>query len=319
MKRFGLLFCVGMVLLYSACGLLVEEGREVLAEVNGEPIRLKDLLREVRHLPFEERAKTNDADMRIRLAARRAVLEKMVVEKLLAEEARKRGITVSDEEVEFAFAREEQDEGGMADLVEGIKGGGGDHEHTHHGEGHSRTEIKEMRRRLMIERMLRAELSEAALRKFYNEHTQEFKISPPVVRYELLVVDASHSKVIDTVYEKAAQGGTSLARAFQSLKDTLPPIFLGLTPPTPLTNIVPGMRENVQELEVGQVSEPFHLHQEGADQYGVARLVHRFDTAPFDSVRQQIYWKLYADFLNELKEKYEIVYHEDKLNYRLDR
>jgi hypothetical protein len=319
MKRFGLLFCAVVVLLYSACGLLVEEGREVIAEVGGEPIRLNDLLREIRHLPFEERAKTNDTDESVRLAARRSVLERMVTEKLLAEEAKALGISVSDEEVELALEREERHDNGMADLMEGMRGGGGDHEHAHEGEGHSRTEINQMRERLMIQRMLMVELSEAALRKFYDEQTQEFRLSSPIVRYELLVVDASNSKVVDTVREKAMKEGTSLTRAFESLKDAPPTIFLGFTPPTPASNIVAGMREKVEKQETGQISEPFHIHPEGADQYGVAMSIGRIDRAPFDNVREQIYWKLYAAFLNDLKQKYEIVYHEDKLNYRLDR
>ncbi len=319
MKRFRVLFCAGAVLLCAACGLLVEEGRDVVAEVDKEPIRLNDLLREIRNMPFEQRAKTNDDDMTVRLKARRAVLEAMVVERLLADEAKALGIDVSDEEVDLAFERKEQHDEGVAGLVEGMKGGGADHEHAHEGEGHSRDEIKQMHDRLMINKMLMLELSEASLRKFYDEHAQEFKLASPIVRYELLVVDAPHSKVIDAIHKKVAQGGTTLTGAFESLENPPQAIFLGLTPPTPLSNILPEMREKVEKLEKGQLSEPFRIHTEDSEQYGVAVCIGRIDRAPFDSVKQRIYWKLYVDLVNRLKQKYEIVYHEDKLNYRLDR
>ena len=56
MKIFRRHLCVAMLILVPACGLLVEEGREVIAEVGGKPIRLNDLLRRIRELPFERRA-----------------------------------------------------------------------------------------------------------------------------------------------------------------------------------------------------------------------------------------------------------------------
>ena len=186
MKIFRKWLPVGMLIIVSACGLLVEEEREVLAEVGGDPIRLNDLLRRIRELPFERRARTNDTDKSVRLEARRSVLTALVKEELLAKEAEARRIEVSDEQAEAALEREEAREHTMDGLIsEDMKGAVGGHEHSHGDEGHSRSEIKEIRRKLMVEHMLATELSDEATRTYYDEHTQEFMLSPPLLDCEL--------------------------------------------------------------------------------------------------------------------------------------
>ncbi|UCD56847.1 MAG: SurA N-terminal domain-containing protein [Candidatus Hydrogenedentota bacterium] len=318
MRRFGWgVFCILALFLGSACGLLVEEGRDVLARVGGEPIRLNDLLRRIRELPFEERVLTNDADESVRLEARRSVLKALVIEKLLVKEAEARDIKISDEELTAALEREAEPANHSNQLVEGMKGTSGDHEHAHAGEKHSRREITEMREKLMTEKMLKLQFSHEVVRKYYVEHIREFAISPPLVSYELVVVDAEDSSIIDIVHKKATQEQSTLAASLASLENTPPIVFVGTTPPTPLSLVAPTMREKTEKLKVGEISEPFYLRPRGKTQYALARLVGYVDRKPFKEVRGEIYNRLYKDFIDQLQQRYKVVYREERLNYRL--
>ncbi len=314
MRRFIILVLVVTAFIFCACGLLVEQGRDVVAEVGGERVRLNDLLERIRELPFDERAKTNDPDPSVRIQARRSVLEATVTEMLLAKEAEARNIKVSDDEVKSAFKSIEDQQKSMENLAEGMKGAD-DHEHAD--EGYSRREINQMRAKLMVQKMLREQFSDAALRKYYDEHVRDFSISPPLAVYELLVVDAGNSKDGDRVAQKAAREGTTLAAALASVNHAPPVIFSGVIPPSGRGNLVPEMREQVENLQVGQISKPFHLRPEGKDGYAFARLISYVDRAPYENVRDRIYKGLLNGFLGQLQQKYKVVYHNDKLNYQL--
>ncbi|MBI4831853.1 MAG: SurA N-terminal domain-containing protein [Candidatus Lindowbacteria bacterium] len=318
MNRTAYLFCALALFLISGCGLLVEEGREVLAEVGGEPIRQNDLLRRIRELPFEERAKTNAADKTARLEARRHILKMLVAEKLLAEEAAARGMAVSDEEAEAAIIRSRQaEQSKMGNIAEGMKGASSGHEHGHGDEKPSRSEIEEAVEKMMIEKLLSERLSDSAVRKYYDEHVQEFVVSPPLLNYELVVVDVANRKFIDTLYQKATKERTTLAAALGSFKNPPPIVFAGMTPMVALDGLVPTMREKVETLKVGEVSKPFSLRQGNKDQIAIARLASYLDSMPFDHMKGSIRQKLYQDFLAEMEKKHKVIYHEDKLDYQL--
>jgi post-segregation antitoxin (ccd killing protein) len=302
-----------MLLLVSACGLLVEEGRQVVAEVGGEPIRLDHVLRRIRELPFQERAKTNDPNEAVRMQARLGVLEELVVEQLLQQEARARGVEVSDEEVYAALEEEERKESASAPQTEGD---GNIHEHGH-AHDHSGAEVKEMREKLMMTKLLKQQFSEEVLRSYYQQNLQEFRTAPRF-SYEILVVDVAHSKAVDAVYQKA-KAGASVIESFRSLERKPPTVFLGRTPPAPLDKLAPEMREQVKALQLGEVSKPFHLNPGDSHQYAVARLIGRIEVAPFENVRGQIFKGLYEGFLEELKKKHNVVYYKEKLDYQLGR
>ncbi|MBI5117746.1 SurA N-terminal domain-containing protein [Candidatus Poribacteria bacterium] len=319
MGRFSYLLCAVALCVVAGCGLLVEEGREVLAKVDGEPVRLNDLLRRIRELPFEERTKTNDDDRAARLEARRRVLKSLVFEKLLAKEAAARGIKIADKDAEAVLVNQrEAQASATGNLVEGIKGAASSHEHAHGDERPSRGEIRQMAERMMIEKLLSEQVSETVAQKYYDGHAQEFVVSPPLLSYELIVVDVSNRKFIDTISQKAAKDKSTLAAAILSLPNRPPLVFAGMTPLVPLSGVVPTMREKVESLKVGEVSKPFSLRQGTKDHYGVARLVSYFDTMPFEHVKKQIGQKLYQEFLAEIEKKHKVVYHEDKLDYRLN-
>jgi hypothetical protein len=86
-------------------------------------------------------------------------------------------------------------------------------------------------------------------------------------------------------------------------------------PLTVLNKIALPMREKVEKLKVGEISQPFYLRHAGAGQYCMARLISRTDKVPLENVRKDIQRKLYLQLIDRLQEKYNVVYHEENLNY----
>jgi hypothetical protein len=319
MKRHFLGFPFLLALLFVfGCGLLVEEGRAVVAKVGKQPIRLNDLLGRIRSLPFEQRAATNDPNPTIRLQARRSSLESLVNEELLAQEAKARKIQASDEEVALLLKQHDEAEAPQAsELTEGLVGSSG-HEHAHDKQEHSRTEINEVRLQLMVQKMLDSELNEETRKRYYDGHPEEFAVSPPQVVCELLVTKIGREDVIKKISEKAEREKKTLKEVAASSPFISEIYFCGETPPAPLNRMVPIMKEKVEKLEVGQISEPFVLDAGGLKQRAVTRLVRYVSTVPYERVRGMINKKVYDDFLKNLHQKYEVVYFQDKLDYRLE-
>lgn len=306
-----------MVIYISGCGLLVDEGRKIVAKVGREPIRLDELLARIRSLPFEERAKTNDPDQAIRLQARRSLLESMITEELLIQEAKARNIPVSDEEALAVLkAREEAEEPENTALTEGM-GGSSAHEHKHE-EAHSKQEINAVRTQLMVQKMINSELNETNRKKFYDEHPQDFSVSPPQVIFELLVTQKSQENLVKKIRQKAASDSLSLTQALASLKDASEVSFCGELPPAPSDKLNPIIKKNLDNLSVGQLSEPFDFSTETSSQIALLRLVGNIDAIPYEQARESINKKLYDNFMAELRKKHEVVYYQDRLDYRLD-
>jgi len=313
-KRFA---CILALLLIPACGLLLEEDRSVVADVGGERVRLGDLKSRIRALPFEERAKTNHADPSVRAAARRKVLEDIVLARLLLLEAEASGETVADEEIEAALEREQGSRGVAESTTEGIRGGAQTHEHG--GEEHTRREIEEARESILISKLSRKQFSDAAVRKFYEDHIDEFVVESPLVSYEMLLVTPADADFVDTLYEKAAGTKTPLVDIFNSLVPPPGILFAGMTPTAPLDSLVPALREQVEHLKVGETSKPFRIGQNQTEQYGIARLVRHIDRLPFEAAKQNLLPRMRDELIERLKKKYEVAYHYDKLDYRVGR
>jgi hypothetical protein len=294
--------------------MLVDEGRKVVATVADEPIRLQEFMDRVRELPFEERAKTNDADPSVRFAMRRAVLDGMITEKLLVKEAEAQGIVIPDEEVEAIIEQEREHERSITGPVEGESGA---HEHHAHGEEPTHGEIVEKRHELMRTRLLDKTLSEDAVLRYYEEHPAEFKSKGPMVNCELVVADAKNAAVIDEIYQKARKNNSSLREALASIRGSSSLLFAGITPLSPLNRLAPEMKESVEKLDVGEISQPFYLHPQGMEHYAVARLVEKTDIFPFVMVKKQLQDKLRKEFFEGLQKKFNVVYNDDVLHYRV--
>lgn len=312
------LLCALWLLLIPACGLLVEKDRAVVAEVAGEPIRVRDLQSLVREMPFEQRARTNDTNSKVRLEARQKILQTIVAEKLMVLEAESRRLQVSDKEIAQVLSSQEVRQTATQSAVENVQGaasGSGGHEH---GEGgHSQREIEEARRRLLIEKLQAAELSEAALRRYYDEHVEEFMLESPVVSYEMVIVALPNAPIVDALHRLVTERGMSMFEAFEALGKSSEILFAGITPPMPLNMVEPSMRENVVGLRKGEMSEPFYYKQGNNDQYAVARLVRFVRKNPFVSMKDELRNRLFMQLIERLHEKYKVEYHYKKLDYRV--
>jgi len=174
-----------------------------------------------------------------------------------------------------------------------------------------------MRQQLMMQKLLQTVLSDEANRKYYDDNIQEFALPFPQLTTELIIAKIENRAVIDAIQQKATAEGISLVDAYTSLKDVAPVLFAGVPSPMPLNNISSGMRKAIKNLKEGEISEPFHLSPGMVHRYAVAKPI-KFDIyRPFDDVKGQAKTLLYQKFLEELGEKYNVVYYDEKLDYKL--
>jgi hypothetical protein len=305
------------LLLAPACGLLVEEGRAVVAEVDGEPIRLNDLMKEIRKLPFEARAKTNDSDETVRQYARALVLRKIVNQEVFLKEAESRGIEITEEEIDAALRREEIPEQVHSNSSAAEETS---HEHTHEADRHRRQEIQKMRDELIVEKLKAQEVSDDTVREYYEQHLQEKYIAPnPLVRYEIIEADTAHKKILDNIYEKAVQEGITLNDALASTADVPPDIVLVSTPQLALTYVDPEIRKQTKDLKPGDITPPFYKRAaNGTDHYVTVRVVEYNEEIPIENVADQIRRTLSENFVEELYGKYNVTLYAEKLDYKVD-
>jgi len=308
-RRFVWILAIALI---PACGLMLEEGRKVVAEIGGEPIRVEDLTRRIRGLPFEERVWTNAANEATRIEARRRVLENLIVEKLMLLEAESRGETVSDEEI---IARGRERYNPARGLLQEMRDGG--HSHENGGEKYTRREIEKTRERIMIEKLTEKEFSDAALREIYEDNIQEYMLESPLVNYEMVVVTPANAEFIDALHKRATEKRGTLVKFYNTFTDTPDTLFAGITPALPINTITPSMRKHVENLKLGKLSEPFLFRQNQTDQYAIVRLVRYIDKNPFRIVKKDLRLKVRQEFIDRLKEKYQVTYHYDKLNYKV--
>jgi hypothetical protein len=230
-----------------------------------------------------------------------------------------RGIEVSDEEVNAAFEKEDAQEKAVDDLMEGMESGAS-HEHMHGAGERTRQELMDMRENLMITKLLGAQLSDEAIRKYYDDHINEFKVAVPLVRYEIVGIDAAgETAIIEKVRQKAVKEGTTLREALASMEDAPPNVTTFTTPLSSLFHIVPEMRAKTGKLKTGEIAEPFHMNANGKDQYIVVRVVENTDIVPFENIKEQLRGNLLKSFVDELHKRYDVVLHEEMLNYQVRR
>ncbi len=303
-----------------SCGLLLEEGREVIAEVGGEPIRQIDLQRVIRTLPFELRAQANDSEETVRVNTRRFVLTGLIDERIFLMEAKARGLQVSDEEIEKVFSKSDEHEGAVDDFVNTAESGVAErHDHSHDmkaDEGHSASEINRMRDKLMVEKLKNMLFSDEALRKHYDDNIDDFGLPNALVSFEIVsVASIADGAIIDRIYRKAVQDGLTLKEALESVKDAPANVTSAIVPLIAVPHVALGLRKELENLKVGETAAPFTMRTNGHEQRVVVRLVEYTDKAPFENIKEPLHDKLYKEFSDELYEKYNVTIYPDKLDY----
>jgi hypothetical protein len=320
MRKSAYLLCAYLLVLLPACGLLLEKEREVIAEITGEqPIRLKDLHEQIRGMAFEERAMANNPDLEVAVQARRNILQKIVVDRLMVLEAQERGITISEEEMERALGSMAQPPEADEGHAEGVQeGGASGRAHKHEEDEHSQWEIEEAHNKLLIDKILIEELSDAVVDEYYLAHfKEEFAVDPPIVSYEVVGVAPENKSIVDALHKLTLEQKGTLFDAYEALGRPPQVLEAGITQPMPLDGIASQVREKIEVMEKYDISEPFHFVQNGEERYIVIRLVKNMKRKPLRWVKEEIRNKLTLQLIQDLENKFKVQYYYDKLNYRV--
>jgi hypothetical protein len=321
MNRYLRFLCVLSLLLISACGLIVEPGREVVVEIGEEDvIRVRDIQGHIRDLPFEERALANDTNKDARMNFRRDVALNMVIDKLMILEARARGLEASEQEIEQALAQKEEQEaasGGehAANAPRGNEpefgqGGSGREQHNH-----AQWEIDDARNNLLIEKYKAEAFGKEEMRKHFDKTKDKYKLEAPLYAFEIIAVAPENAAIVDSIYRAAAAKNLSLLGTYDAMGKPSAMLAVGLIPPTPLDKFLPAIQNAVKNLKYYETTKPFQYSERGVEHYAIMRTMRILRGQSFKMAFEEVKEDLYEKVIKDLHAKYNAVYHDDKLNY----
>ncbi len=215
-----------------------------VAEVNGQKITKKEYEEALAWRISEHKARGAEFDPK---ALQQAVLEELVAEKLLLQEAEERGITVSSQEVqeelkrirdlmgEEAFQRDLRQRGVS---IEGFK--------------------KRIRKTLVINKLLRQfvpedSITEEELRKFYKDSPTPF-VKPE--RVEVRFIQTNTQEQAEAILKEMRQRGLSFDQMAEKLKEEKRAVVsdYGWTQPEFFS---PEIQEALRTLKKGRYGGPY--------------------------------------------------------------
>lgn len=202
------------------------------------------------------------------------VLDSLVAQKLLVQEAKKRNITVTDKEVEEEYNKEKQ--------------------------FNSKVTKEQIREYLLIDKLLAeytkdVKVTEEELKKYYDEHKESFEV---MRARHILVAD---EKTAEDIYQRLMKGEDFAALAKEYSIDTATKDNGGDLGEFPHGVMVPEFEEAAFSLKPGEISKPVKT------QYGYHIIKSEGITVkPFDEVKGTIESYLLNDKKNKvIKEKYD--------------
>jgi hypothetical protein len=164
------------------------------------------------------------------------------------------------------------------------------------------------------------EFSDDAVRQHYEQRIDEFRVQIPLVRYEIVGMDADgDTAIIDEIYRRATRDKTTLAEALATMDNVPQNVSTTITPLTSLIHIFPDMRVRMEKLNPGDIPEPFNMNANGRNQYIVARVIEYTNNVPFNNMKDQLRGELLKTFVEELRKKYQVVVYDDMLNFQVGR
>ncbi len=183
-----LLLCLPAVWSLWGCGCEPWGGglpEATLAQVGQEQITVDDFEREFKELILEPGKEPAGANL---LALKEAYLDQVIERKILAQEARRSGITVAPEELNQALLDVKMDYPGEG-FGEKLGLNGVTPEEW-------KTRLEE---KLLAEKMIRSsrgyagEIDERDVRRYYEDHRSEFKVKPRVRARQIVVADGEEA------------------------------------------------------------------------------------------------------------------------------
>jgi len=289
----------------TACGMIVDEDRIKIAQIGEEAVTRGDLSDYIQLLPIEQRHKTKSKQAKLK------VLEQMIVETLLLREADKRGIEVSDEEVDQEMQRR-----GLGTMdPETLEDYGQEVEGYHDHERNMEEEIeRELRLRKLQMQVIAPSLqvTDEDVRQFYEENKGKYAIADFVrIRFITSSTVEEAQKIIDRV-----NAGESFEDIFKKIftetegeggQEWPPNIYM------PIGRMGPAeLRDGLKEAEPGDLIGPVKRE----DGFDVVQLIDRqppqMELLKRDLVISRTS-EVYNQFVAQLKEDYQVQIFEDKL------
>jgi foldase protein PrsA len=289
----------------TACGMIVDEDRIKIAQIGEEAVTRGDLSDYIQLLPIEHRHQTQSKQAKLK------VLEQMIVETLLLREAKKRGIEVSDDEVEQEMQRRGLGTMGPETLEDYGQEVEGYHQHEHNVE----EEIdRELRLRKLQMQVIAPSLNvtDEQVRQFYEENKAKYAIADFVrIRFLTCSTMEEAQKIVDRV-----NAGESFEDIFKKNfaetegeggQEWPPNIYM------PIGRMGPAeLRDGLKEAQPGDIIGPVKRE----DGFDVVQLIDR-QPPPLDGLKRDLIIgkssEAYKQFIAKLKEDYQVQIFEDKL------
>ncbi|MBQ4132682.1 MAG: SurA N-terminal domain-containing protein [Desulfovibrionaceae bacterium] len=230
----------------------------VVAVVNGEMLSLQDLQRQCG--PEIARAKINrndpQADGKI-LAIQRKVLESMVVDKLISQEAQRLGIKVSDAEVEAQIQQIlEQNKIDMPTLERSLMAQGLNITFLRDRIRNNQTNSRLMQV-MVTQKVL---VPEADIERYYNEHPGQF-MKDKVVTLEVIIFPPHMHSDVAGIVKKIKNGSLSFEKAARSYSVGPEAKNGGKIGAVDWENISPLWRRALDGVKVGGLTPVFRIEE----------------------------------------------------------
>ncbi len=194
---------IGIILLFLCLGLIVACQKKapvspkdkVIARVDGVPIVQRDLVRYYRSMVQTD---PSEKDVTLPMGLKKALLEKLIEEKLLLQMAAKEGLKIDPDELDHLYEGTARDYGpALTDYLKKL--------------GMTPNDWKgKLRQDLLIEKVIRYHLRKVAsptygeIRTYYETHQKDFQI-PMQYRFSQIVVPTL--KAAEQVMQKLKAGG----------------------------------------------------------------------------------------------------------------
>ena len=284
---------------------------QVLVKVNGEILTKSELearqvaaLRQLGRL--NQRDRPTDAELRQMLNdVTPRILVQAVEEMLLVQRGKELGLKLTDEQFKQAVDNIKKD-----NKIESEEA----FEAALKQEGMTivdlRAALERQRMSFMVrqrEVMERLSVTDEETRRYYDNHKAEFSTAPSVTLRELLVAipaaaaEPEAKKKADDI-RRRAQAGEAFDKLASELSDSPSRANAGLIGPISLEDLAKEIRDVVEPMKPGEVSEVFRTS--GGFQILKIETLTARETTPYDKARDQISEKVFATKQQEEFNKY---------------
>ena len=240
MKR--LLLTLFLIMVSLAFPVKAEVIDKIVATVNGEAITLSELERILKPVYQQGMQAYKGEELnRYQAAARRQLLEQLIENKLIMQQAKEEGLSISEAVMEEELADIKEKFGSFDEFEEALEKEGMTIERF------KKDLTDQLTVRAMMEREIvhKAKVSPEEIKVYYSEHKEEF-LKPEMVRIGHILISDNEEQAKD-VYRKLEEGAefSELARQYSEAGDP------GLIP---IDQLKPKLKEIVESLHIWEYS-----------------------------------------------------------------